>query len=298
MLEKNISRRWFSAVSYLLVLLLLVSMQFSTGCSDSTAYDPAVQYAHAVQDASLSGPERISKDLTAITPSNKNLIWENGVPGSRVLVAAWVSQRAGECYLNPDPAQGCLPCRVGEECPNMTFDTWVTVVPEIKDFFRNVSPDPLRIAQLLGLPPTSSYTSKQRYMVEFWVSPKDLFRPCPDPEISDHECQLDFPEDPFWVLDVSNKVYADQNCVQQACGVTGEGLCEFKDYKGWFTNRKEYIYSGTNPYPWTGLGYTYDWGNPAGHVGLSEFVIHGKTEDCKGVSVGIKSVTPTAAYFD
>jgi len=27
------------------------------------------------------------------------------------------------------------------------------------------------------------------------------------------------------------------------------------------------------PYPWTQLGYTYDWGNPETEVGLSEFVI-------------------------
>jgi len=297
-MDKREPRSRFSIFSLVIVLLLLASFQFSAGCSDSTAYDPAVEYAKAVQDASVATPEKISKDLTAIVSGNKNLIWENSVPGSRVLVAAWVSQWVGECYINPDPAQGCLPCKVGQECPNMPFDTWVTVVPEIKNFFKGASPEPLRIAQLLGLPPGASYTSKPRYMVEFWVSPKDLFRPCPDPEIADHECQLDFPADQFWVLDSSKKVYADQNCLQKGCGVTGDGVCEFKDFKGWFKNRKGYIYSGANPYPWTGLGYTYDWGNPVTSVGLSEFVIHGKTEDCKGVSVGIKSVTPTAAYFN
>ena len=26
-------------------------------------------------------------------------------------------------------------------------------------------------------------------------------------------------------------------------------------------------------YPWTRLGYTYDWGNPRNLVGLSEFVL-------------------------
>jgi hypothetical protein len=273
-------------------------VQFLSGCSGDTApYDPALEYARAVQDASVATTDRISRDLVPIVPGNGNLLWENGVPGSRVLVVAWVSQWVGECYMNPDPARGCLACRVGEECRGMPFDTWVTVAPELKSFFHGVTPPPLRVAQLLGLPPTASYIAKPRYMVEFWVSPKDLFRPCPDPEITDRECQLDFPVDQFWVLDSLRKVYADQNCLQKGCGVTGEGLCEFKDYKGWFMNRKDFIYSGANPYPWTGLGYTYDWGNPMTHVGLSEFIIHGKTEDCRGISVGIHSVTPTAAYF-
>ncbi|MCX5839251.1 MAG: hypothetical protein NTW71_12160 [Deltaproteobacteria bacterium] len=51
------------------------------------------------------------------------------------------------------------------------------------------------------------------------------------------------------------------------------------------------------PYPWPRFGYTYDWGNPEKSIGLSEFVIHGKKADGSEVSVGIKAVTPTAAYF-
>ena len=53
------------------------------------------------------------------------------------------------------------------------------------------------------------------------------------------------------------------------------------NYTGWFNNRKNYIYSNarsypaSSPYPWTRLGYTYDWGS-RNHVGLSEFVVHGR----------------------
>ena len=38
-------------------------------------------------------------------------------------------------------------------------------------------------------------------------------------------------------------------------------------------------------YPWTRLGYAYDWGNPQSEVGLSEFVIK------KGALVQIHAVT-------
>jgi hypothetical protein len=43
-------------------------------------------------------------------------------------------------------------------------------------------------------------------------------------------------------------------------------------------------------YPWTQLGYTYDWGNPESEVGLSEFVIR------KGSTVVIKSVSNLDEY--
>jgi hypothetical protein len=51
-----------------------------------------------------------------------------------------------------------------------------------------------------------------------------------------------------------------------------------------------------SPYPWTALGYTYDWGNPTPpHYGVSEFVINSQTA---GIGVFIKSCTWTGAYFN
>ena len=44
------------------------------------------------------------------------------------------------------------------------------------------------------------------------------------------------------------------------------------------------------------LGYTYDWGS-SNHIGLSEFVLHGRKEDGSGIAVGIKSVKTTVEYF-
>jgi hypothetical protein len=41
-------------------------------------------------------------------------------------------------------------------------------------------------------------------------------------------------------------------------------------------NRGKYIHTPSKPYPWTGLGYTYDWGSADIHVGLCEFVLQGK----------------------
>jgi len=42
--------------------------------------------------------------------------------------------------------------------------------------------------------------------------------------------------------------------------------------------------------PWTGLGYTYDWGNPVNHVGASEFIL------IPGAAYNIKGAEPTPKY--
>jgi hypothetical protein len=42
--------------------------------------------------------------------------------------------------------------------------------------------------------------------------------------------------------------------------------------------------------PWTGLGYTYDWGNPLTIKGASEFILK------PGTSYTINKVTPTVEY--
>ena len=62
------------------------------------------------------------------------------------------------------------------------------------------------------------------------------------------------------------------------------------DYMSWFNNQKATSY-GADGYPWTRLGYTYDWGNPEGPIGLSEFVIRA------GATVGVDSVATNADYF-
>jgi len=249
------------------------------------------QYSSAVTDARTAEPAEISRYLTPITTDNPNLIWENGVVGSRLLVVTWLGD-AGEYYKCGDPngCSGNTACVEGGECPTYKWDTWVTVVPEIKNFFGAAIPQPLRIAQLLGLPPTAATAgdpNEYKYMLELWVSPQDLFRPCPDTEISDTTCETSFPTDPFRMLDPSNTVRA----------TAGPEYGDFMVYTSWFTNQAHYSYTlGSSPYPWTRLGYTYDWGS-SNHVGLSEFVLHGRKEDGSTISVGIKSVKTTAEYF-
>ena len=115
----------------------------------------------------------------------------------------------------------------------------------------------LRADELLGLPPNCTDT----YFVELWVQPQSLFRPTPNNEINDTVASLTFP----------------------SSATSG--------YKQWFDN---YLITAYYPmqYPWTRLGYTYDWGNTKTHVGLSEFVI------TQNSTVIVKSVTSTTEYLE
>jgi hypothetical protein len=279
---------WCPLLAATLSALLLFS-----GCgSDSSASSPlspsALQtlYSSAVYDARSVTPAKISVNLTPITNDNANLIWENGIPGSRLLVLSWIRSSDAKYYNGSnDPA--CVP---GATDCTLKADLWVTVVPEMREFFHGKPPQPLRIAQLLGVPP--EYALEERSMVELWVSPKDMFRPCPDPEISDRECQAEFPADPFRTFSSTELLRATE----------GPGWNVFMNYTGWFNNRRNYIYTNprnypaSSPYPWTRLGYTYDWGSSS-HLGLSEYVVHGRKQSGSGITVGIRQLKTTADYF-
>ena len=283
---------------YLVILLFAVSCLALTSCSKdgSASIDPQAEYNAAVQDAQTLTSAKISKNLTAIVPENTNLIWENDVPGTRVLVATWIgNQAACQNYMD----QNSPGCKEGQECQNYSYNSWVSVVPELKHLLGHY-PTLLRVAQSLGLPPpAATQTLENTCILELYVSPAELFRPSADPEVSDHEAELAFPADRFRKFDDTLLIYSEMPCDPNYCdNCTGSGKCGMTSYRKWYSNRRTYVYSQTSvnsPYPWTALGYTYDWGNPIPpHFGLSEFVINSGTT---GIDVFIKSCKWTGEYF-
>lgn len=211
-------------------------------------------YEAAVADAEMATPEEISTRLTAITPYNDDLVWQAAPGVSNVLMVTWTSWTGYDDLVGKSVRVDDLAKAV-----ETSRDTWVTAAPELKAFCARQHLDAedmtLRVEQLLGLPP---YNGKTRF-VAFWVNPDDLFRPSPDPVITDREAELDFPASTRYVT-VS------------------------PDYVDWFNALRDSSY-GPDGYPWTRLGYTYDWGAPCTHVGLSEFVIR------SGAAVEVESVT-------
>jgi len=135
-------------------------------------------------------------------------------------------------------------------------DTWVTVEPHLKEFCRafakahdgNQDELTLRLEQRLGMPPAAGDDTFLRIRLRD-VSAKTIFRPCSDPATGIAHCEAGPPSD-------KNPAYA-----------------------AWFYKQfySSYGLPRPNLYPWTSLGYTFDWaqGSDEGFVryGESEFVI-------------------------
>jgi hypothetical protein len=124
--------------------------------------------------------------------------------------------------------------------------SFVTLVPELKDLCSKKSFGVkegvnLRLEQALGLPEKSG----KEYFIEAWVQPDDLIRPCRDIEITDRHCGL---------------IEKDTT---------------HADYNSWL----KWLNTNNAGYPFTQLGYTYDWNERnKTHEGLSEFLIDKQRE--------------------
>lgn len=203
-------------------------------------------YQHAVSDAVTVEKNEISNNLAAINDKNSALIWS--ADKSRILVAVWKDMSVYERFFKPNHITSGNPEHV----------TWVTLAPQVQKFCQNYLIDnpktddqqlTLRLKQYLGLNAVWKYD----VFIEMWVSPNDLFRPCVDPETNDTQCNLRFAEQLPQVKNIP-------------------------DYASFYKNLYFKSFREGSGVPWTGLGYTYDWGNPQSSVGASEFILSPHTE--------------------
>lgn len=139
----------------------------------------------------------------------------------------------------------------------------------LKSEFENQKPPPStdqRIARMekrLGLRPAE----EKSHFVVMQVSARDLFRPAPNPDITHPRVGLFIPDDFLKNRTPDRREW----------------------FRTWFTETCDHSYR-VNGYPWTRLGYTYDWGSED-HVGFSEFVTFKDTE------VTIQNVVPTNEFL-
>lgn len=233
-----------------IAIITALSWGCATTKEPSTLAALKTQYDAAILDSKIVEPAEIYNKLIAISPTNKALQWQTDAAGQPRVLVVTWTAFAG--YKN----------QIGQETTTYQ-ELWVTAVPELKTFCQNITLDKtdltLRLNQLMGLPPDADKT----YLVEMWVAPNALFRPSPDPEIEDQTAELDFPDTKQDSLRTTHRV--------------------------WFENLKAVAYN-PNGYPWTRLGYTYDWGNQYSEVGLSEFVIR------SGAKITIKNVYDAVEY--
>jgi hypothetical protein len=152
----------------------------------------------------------------------------------------------------------------GDSITNNWGEMWLFIPNQMKYRlnFNRTSDTLLRISQLLGLPPVNG----NKYIAQVWVPVNKLYRPAGSPDVT----------------------------ATHASAVLSPGVSD--EYKSWFNN---YIISsyyqplanGASHYPWTRMGYTYDWNPSVKRVGLSEFVLP------KGCGIWVEAMTPASGFF-
>lgn len=130
----------------------------------------------------------------------------------------------------------------GEEYSLKYGEVWTFTDQEIISWYkankRGVRDWALRFKQLIGLPADREYT----HFSAMWVNPQDITRPAYEWELSDTVGAASFIEEPS------------------------------EEFKAWFDGNIIWSYFDS-AYPWTRLGYTYDWAAGTDDYGLSEFLV-------------------------
>ncbi len=219
----------------------------AAGCAHSSSQSTVSveeAYRSAVKDAEVARPDEVMTTLVEIKPGNSAVLFSED--GRQVLVAKWIDDSTRNGHFPPPwTAQAKV------TLPGFVAPSFVTLPSELRRACGALGLTKLkgealamRMRQLLGLKPDDS----KQWVAEMWVPVERLARPCPDPEITDDRCDV-LPQP--------------------------KALPAWSGYEHWFNDNKAHSYE--QGYPWTRLGYTYDWGGRS-HVGLSEFVILPGTE--------------------
>lgn len=214
-------------------------------CACETSFSDPVQEAYrvAVCDAATAEAGEVVDSLVPLVPDEPGLRWKeiDGVP--RVLVVTWAGKAWAEKLIGH------------EGQPTDVRARWVTPAPSLQRLcqtsgLHGAALD-MRLRQALGLWPGATYT----HFVELWMAPDQLFRPCPDSDVTDRRCELEYPNG----TPEDHRRWFD--------GQRGRGR--------WYGCEKQQLYAT----PFTGLGYTYDWSKAGTEVGLSEYVAKGRPVD-------------------
>ena len=213
-------------------------------------------YSNALLDAKEASPDEVVHCLWPVSTNTPGTEWRwftNWVDHTTSLWVKVAALKYKSWTWNNLLAEGPVTLSNG-----FSGELWVTLVPELRNVCAAYrGPDPLlRMEKALGLPPrTGAYG-----VAEFFVDPKYLFRPAPDPDIQDTSAGL-APDD--------TSPFLSANPFQGRSS----------GFAAWFADTyRSRGYDATNNldncWPWTRLGYTYDYELAPDHpVGLSEYVV-------------------------
>jgi hypothetical protein len=237
--------------------------------------NPSEDYLRAVHETVAPKPSQASYSLISINSHQP------------VTVVTWARQDQVQKY---------------KEQSNAFKYIWVTVVPKLRtfcqDYVRSRGPNPeqltLRLEQRLGLPPGSNNTAFVELKVPDPSDPSKFFRPCGDPSTDTKTCQpASLPDQAVVYNDLEAVNNKDKN--GQPMDPDGKKKMGIQRWY-WFLNKYYTSFATEPPYPWTSLGYTFDWAPK--EDGSEEFVRWGESEFviAPGTPIQFLSATDTVAY--
>ena len=157
----------------------------------------------------------------------------------------------------------------------LQFQCWTFTDKEFAAWFavndHDVSDWSVRVNQMLGMPADRHST----HVTAMWVNPDDVIRPAYRSDVHNSR-----PADSFATVhaELESQKKADKTAV--AAGLHGS-MHDPIIFENWFNSRIIASYFSQKEYPWTRLGYTYDWlhavradgHNGSCEYGVSEFLV-------------------------
>lgn len=233
-----------------LALLLAAPLLLLGACAPATApAGPAPQaaapsldavYAQAVANSAVYSPEHVLPLFPVVPDAQGNV---------RVVTLTTWNYPPGEQPLGRD--------------------IWVTAVPEVRDSCAGYGEEErtMRLRQLLGLRPTDSVA----HFVEMTVPAASIFRPTVDPTVTSRwpcsesqvgggSCGLEFPAG----VEAAHVEW-----------MARQMLSSWRVPDGYPADTASGGGRGELGYPWTRLGYTYNWHPGSPRYGASEYLVRG-----------------------
>lgn len=215
-------------------------------------------YGNAIEDAAVSRPGEVVTDLLVPTPADPRTQWRT-IDGQQYLLVQTIDSQAVST-VSP-----------GEAFPAGS-DIWIAVPGEMDEVCTeygcsrmDVDELGLTFQQVLGMPPDVDTSVLSR----FWVKPMDLVRPCTNVDVMVSSCpQL--------------MVNTIAGGTDWAPFLFGQGMYSWRmprhgtPMPRMSCDRDDLTVADGNCYgfPWTRLGYTYDWSPHAkDDRGVTEFVV-------------------------
>jgi hypothetical protein len=208
----------------------------------------ALAVAFACAAAAQTPPPRLAADQQVLWNAYFQSVYDSGV---------YQRSHVRPLYpLQPDNDGNVLVVTMGRRDGNVN-DTivsandgiWVTVVPEVQSTCRNFTDVTMQLRQLLGLPPDNDLP---RVLV-LRAKAADIFRPSP-------------------YADTMTK-YPCADAVNDAtCGNAFPSTAT-PAHMQWMATSSFSLHAIPYGYPWTHLGYTYNWAAGKDRYGASEYVI-------------------------